>query len=114
MELKWQRLIEPYAKNVNSFLEMFNSKKRMEEEKEKHLNGLITKNKHSSIVVDEGAVEIEKKNNKVYLNGTNTLAGSVVNMHDTFLNLLKMKMRKTIFVLMGGLARRRLFPILYP
>ena len=36
-------------------------------------------------------VEIEKKNNKVYLNGTNTLAGSVVNMHDTFLNLLKMK-----------------------
>ena len=36
-------------------------------------------------------VQIEKKNNKVYLNGTNTLAGSVVNMHDTFLNLLKMK-----------------------
>ena len=36
-------------------------------------------------------VEIEKKNNKVHLNGTNTLAGSVVNMHDTFLNLLKMK-----------------------
>ena len=36
-------------------------------------------------------VKIEKKNNKVYLNGTNTLAGSVVNMHDTFLNLLKMK-----------------------
>ena len=36
-------------------------------------------------------VEIEKKKNKVYLNGTNTLAGSVVNMHDTFLNLLKMK-----------------------
>ena len=36
-------------------------------------------------------VEIEKKNNKVYLNGTKTLAGSVVNMHDTFLNLLKMK-----------------------
>ena len=36
-------------------------------------------------------VDIEKKNNKVYLNGTNTLAGSVVNMHDTFLNLLKMK-----------------------
>jgi N-acetylglucosamine-6-phosphate deacetylase len=36
-------------------------------------------------------VEIEKKNNKVYLNGSNTLAGSVVNMHDTFLNLLKMK-----------------------
>jgi N-acetylglucosamine-6-phosphate deacetylase len=36
-------------------------------------------------------VEIEKKNNKVYLNGTNTLAGSVVNMHDTFLNLLNMK-----------------------
>ena len=36
-------------------------------------------------------VEIEKKDNKVYLNGTNTLAGSVVNMHDTFLNLLKMK-----------------------
>ncbi len=36
-------------------------------------------------------VEIEKKNNKVYLNGTNTLAGSVLNMHDTFLNLLKMK-----------------------
>jgi|TARA_Y100000389_G_scaffold33057_1_gene28136 N-acetylglucosamine-6-phosphate deacetylase len=36
-------------------------------------------------------VEIEKKNNKVCLNGTSTLAGSVVNMHDTFLNLLKMK-----------------------
>jgi len=36
-------------------------------------------------------VEIEKKNNKVCLNGTTTLAGSVVNMHDTFLNLLKMK-----------------------
>jgi len=36
-------------------------------------------------------VEIEKKNNKVYLSGTNTLAGSVLNMHDTFLNLLKMK-----------------------
>ena len=36
-------------------------------------------------------VEIEKKNNKVYLNGTNTLAGSVINMHETFLNLLKMK-----------------------
>ena len=36
-------------------------------------------------------VKIEKKNNKVYINGTNTLAGSVVNMHDTFLNLLKMK-----------------------
>ena len=36
-------------------------------------------------------VEIEKKDNKVYLNGTKTLAGSVVNMHDTFLNLLKMK-----------------------
>ena len=36
-------------------------------------------------------VEIEKKNNKVFLNGTNTLAGSVVSMHDTFLNLLKMK-----------------------
>jgi N-acetylglucosamine-6-phosphate deacetylase len=35
-------------------------------------------------------VEIEKKNNKVCLNGTSTLAGSVVNMHDTFLNLLKM------------------------
>ena len=36
-------------------------------------------------------VEIEKNNNKVCLNGTSTLAGSVVNMHDTFLNLLKMK-----------------------
>ena len=36
-------------------------------------------------------VEIEKNNNKAYLNGTNTLAGSVVNMHDTFLNLLNMK-----------------------
>ena len=36
-------------------------------------------------------VDIEKKHNKVYLHGTNTLAGSVVNMHDTFLNLLKMK-----------------------
>ena len=36
-------------------------------------------------------VEIEKKNNNVCLNGTSTLAGSVVNMHDTFLNLLKMK-----------------------
>ena len=36
-------------------------------------------------------VDIEKKNNKVYLSGTNTLAGSVINMHDTFLNLLKMK-----------------------
>ena len=36
-------------------------------------------------------VEIEKKNNKVYLEKSNTLAGSVVNMHDTFLNLLKMK-----------------------
>ena len=36
-------------------------------------------------------VEIEKKNNTVYLNGSNTLAGSVINMHDTFLNLLKMK-----------------------
>ena len=36
-------------------------------------------------------VQIEKKNNKVCLNGTSTLAGSVVNMHDTFLNLLKMK-----------------------
>ena len=36
-------------------------------------------------------VEIEKKNNIVCLNGTSTLAGSVVNMHDTFLNLLKMK-----------------------
>lgn len=35
-------------------------------------------------------VEIEKKNNKAYLNNTNTLAGSVVNMHDTFLNLIKM------------------------
>ena len=35
-------------------------------------------------------VDIEKKDNKVYLNGTKTLAGSVVNMHDTFLNLLKM------------------------
>ena len=35
-------------------------------------------------------VEIEKKNNRVYLNNTNTLAGSVVNMHDTFLNLIKM------------------------
>ena len=35
-------------------------------------------------------VEIEKKDNKVYLNGTKTLAGSVVNMHDTFINLLKM------------------------
>ena len=35
-------------------------------------------------------VEIEKKDNKVYLSGTKTLAGSVVNMHDTFLNLLKM------------------------
>ena len=33
----------------------------------------------------------KRKNNKVYLNGTNTLAGSVVNMHDTFLNLLNMK-----------------------
>jgi len=36
-------------------------------------------------------VEIEKKNNKVYLEKSNTLAGSVVNMHNTFLNLLKMK-----------------------
>jgi len=36
-------------------------------------------------------VEIEKKNNRVCLNGSNTLAGSVINMHDTFLNLLKMK-----------------------
>ena len=35
-------------------------------------------------------VEIKKKNNKVYLNNSNTLAGSVVNMHDTFLNLIKM------------------------
>lgn len=35
-------------------------------------------------------IEIEKKNNKVYLNNTNTLAGSIINMHDTFLNLLKM------------------------
>ena len=35
-------------------------------------------------------VEIEKKNNKVHLKNTNTLAGSVVNMHDTFLNLIKM------------------------
>jgi len=36
-------------------------------------------------------VEIEKKNNTVYLKNTKTLAGSVVNMHDTFLNLIKMK-----------------------
>ena len=35
-------------------------------------------------------VEIEKKNNKVYLNNSNTLAGSSVNMYDTFLNLIKM------------------------
>jgi len=34
-------------------------------------------------------VEIEKKNNKVYLKGSNTLAGSVINMYDTFLNLFK-------------------------
>jgi len=37
-------------------------------------------------------MEIEKNNNKVYLKKTNTLAGSVVNMHDTFLNLIKMNM----------------------
>ncbi len=35
-------------------------------------------------------VEIEKKNNKVYLTNTNTLAGSCINMHETFLNLLKL------------------------
>ncbi len=34
--------------------------------------------------------EIEKKLNKVYLKGSNTLAGSVVNMHDTFVNLINM------------------------
>ncbi len=36
-------------------------------------------------------VEINKINDKVFLKNTNTLAGSVVNMHDTFLNLIKMK-----------------------
>ena len=35
-------------------------------------------------------VDIEKKNNKVCLKGTNTLAGSVITMHETFKNLINM------------------------
>ena len=35
-------------------------------------------------------VLIEKKNNLIVLKGTSTLAGSVINMHSTFINLYKM------------------------
>ena len=33
--------------------------------------------------------EVEKKDKIAVLKGTNSLAGSIINMHDTFLNLKK-------------------------
>ena len=35
-------------------------------------------------------IDVEKKNNTVYLKYTNTLAGSVITMHETFKNLVNM------------------------
>ena len=36
-------------------------------------------------------VEVEKKNNSVVVKKTNALAGSIINMHDTFSNLIKLE-----------------------
>ena len=49
----------------------------------------------SSTGLDDGiynfaGAEVQKKNNKVYLKNSNTLAGSAITMHETFKNLVKM------------------------
>ena len=43
---------------------------------------------------------IEKVNNKVFLKNTTTLAGSVIDMHTTFMNLLKIGFENKIAVAM--------------